>query len=94
VSDEEILVEPAMTGPEIVTVGSFTVAELRTVMTRRQLANGLRADAQRALAAAEQLDASVDEFALIAYAKRGLQDVVGFDDDGNILGRRSQAEEN
>jgi hypothetical protein len=86
----DVPVEPAMAGPDIVVIGSFTVVELRVVNQRRQLAAELRQRAREALDAAEHLEDSINEYALIAYAKRGLRDVVGFDDDGNILGRAQE----
>jgi hypothetical protein len=90
---DEAPVEPAMAGPAIVAIGAFTVVELRVVNQRRQLAAELRQRAREALDAAEHLEDSINEYALIAYAKRGLRDVVGFDDDGNILGRVQEGTE-
>jgi hypothetical protein len=77
--------------PQPVIVGQLSAQEARTITTRRELATKLRAEAQDKAMAAAHLEASVEEFAAIAYARRGLTNVVGIDNDGNILGLPSES---
>lgn len=73
--------------PKPVPAGQISVAESRAIRARRETAAALRdgsINARVLLTAAELLDASVQDFALVAVARRGLRSFVALDDDGTI----------